>query len=140
MRTIRSLNRVGSAALFGLALGIGTATVAAAAATPVTFEANNPWAQMRGSLSHDAFKQDYTVAGHAGMTLALRLFSKNPNVYLKVTGPGSRKPLLDTIKTGETTWSASMSADGEYTVEVYTLPEITKSGEDSPYALQVGIY
>lgn len=141
MRAFRSTTSFSRAALLGLGLALGGTVIAAIAATPVTFEDGNAWSQLRGSLSQTDYKQDYTVAGHAGKTLALRLFSKSPNIYMKVTGPTGRKPLLDTIKTGETTWSAPMAADGDYTVEVYMLPEIAKAkAEDTPYALQVGVY
>jgi hypothetical protein len=70
-----------------------------------TFPANSVWAQEVGNLTHSDDSLDYTVTVAAGKTLQLNLLSRNPNVDFKVKDTSHDKVLLDTSKTGESTWS-----------------------------------
>src|SRR4051794_19047214 len=72
--------------------------------TAVTFTANSVWAQEVGNLTHSDDSLDYTVAVAAGKTLQLNLLSRNPNVFFKVKDQSQDKVVLDTGKTGESTW------------------------------------
>jgi len=107
-------------------------------ATPVTFEANNPWAQEVGTLDAQGSARDYTVAMAAGETLAVNLITQNTNVHFKVEANGQK--LVDSADTHATTWSAPVTAAGNYTVNVYADPSALPSGTRAGYALQIGHY
>jgi hypothetical protein len=130
------------------ALGVGLGLAAACLSLPafadtpvtVTFAANSVWAQEIGNLTHSDSSLDYTVAVAAGKTLQLNLLSHNPNVYFKVKDQSHDKLLLDTLKTGESTWSSPNAAATTYAIRVYIEPGAIKSGDTAKYALQVGQY
>ena len=107
-------------------------------ATPVTFEANNPWAQEVGTLDAQGSARDYTVAMAAGETLAVNLISQNTNVHFKVDANGQK--LVDSADTHATSWSAPVAAAGTYTVNVYADPSALPPGTRAGYALQIGHY
>jgi hypothetical protein len=131
-------------AAVGVSLGMAAACMAlpAFADTPVTvtFAANSVWAQEIGNLSHSDNSNDYTVAVAAGKTLQLNLLSRNPNVHFKVKDQTHDKQLLDTLKTGESTWSSPNATATTYTIQVYIESAAIGSDETSKYALQVGQY
>lgn len=107
-------------------------------ATPVTFAANNPWAQEVGTLDAQGSARDYTVAMTAGQTLAVNLITQNANVHFKVEANGQK--LVDSTDTHATTWSAPVAAAGTYTVNVYADPSALPPGTKAGYALQIGHY
>lgn len=107
-------------------------------ATPVTFEANNPWAQQVGTLDAQGPARDYTVAMAAGQTLAVNLITQNTNVHFKVQANG--QTLVDSAGTHATTWSTPVTAAGTYTVNVYADPSALPPGTRAGYALQIGHY
>ena len=128
----------------GVSLGLATACMSlpAFADTPVTvtFAANSVWAQEIGNLDHSENSLDYTVAVAAGKTLQLNLLSRNPNVNFKVKDQSHDKVLLDTLKTGESTWSSPNATATTYAIRVYIDPAAIKSGDTAKFALQVGQY
>lgn len=105
--------------------------------TAVTFQANKPWAEQDGSLAAGATAHDFTVSMAAGMTISVNLVSKNPQVHFKVQDP-AQKQLIDTSTTGSNTWSAPVATATTYTIEVYVDPTALPSGQQAPFALQVG--
>lgn len=129
---------------FGAGLGVAVACVSlpVSAGTPVavTFAPNSVWAQEIGSLDRSNKSVDYTVAGVAGKTFKLNLLTRSPNVQLKVKDQNRRKPVLDSQKTGETTWTTVNPTDTTYTIQVYIDPAAVPSGETVKYALQIGQY
>ncbi|CAM5474556.1 hypothetical protein [Rhodanobacter lindaniclasticus] len=128
----------------GLGLGLAAACVSlpvlAAAPVQVTFAANSVWAQEIGNLSRSDSSLDYTVAVAAGKTLQLNLLSRNPNVRFRVEDQTRDKRLLDTGKTGETTWTLPNATAGTYAIRVYVDPAAMPSGDTAKYALQIGQY
>jgi hypothetical protein len=128
----------------GVSLGLAAACLSlpAFAGTPVTvtFPANSVWAQEIGDLNHSDNSLDYTVAIAAGKTLQLNLLSRNPNVNFKVKEQSHDKLLLDSLKTGESTWSIPNATATTYAIRVYIDPAAIKSGETAKYALQIGQY
>jgi hypothetical protein len=132
-----------SAAL-GVSLGLAAACMSlhAFASTPVTvtFAANSVWAQEIGNLTHSGNSNDYTVAVAAGKTLQLNLLGRNPNVHFKVKDQTHDKQLLDTLKTGESTWSTPNVTATTYAIHVYIDPAAIQSGDTAKYALQIGQY
>jgi hypothetical protein len=128
----------------GVGLGMAAACMAppasAASADTVTFAANSVWAQEIGNLDPTAVAHDYTVAIAAGKTLQLNLLSNNANVYFKVTDQTHGKELLDSHKTGASTWSTPNATATTYTIQVYLDPAAVKRSEVAKYALQVGQY
>ena len=128
----------------GVSLGLAAACVALPvfAATPVTvtFAANSVWAQEVGNVDRSRHSLDYTVAVAAGKTLRLNLLSPNPNVQLKVTDQSQDKVVLDTGKTGESTWSTPNPTATSYAIRVYVDPAAMASGESAKFALQIGQY
>ncbi|MEW9573019.1 hypothetical protein ABQJ54_14775 [Rhodanobacter sp. Si-c] len=128
----------------GLSLGMAAACMSlpAFATTPdtVTFAANSVWAQEIGNLDHSDSSHDYTVAIAAGKTLQLNLLSNNANVYFKVNDQTHDKQLLDSHKTGASTWSSPNATATTYAIQVYMDPDAVKRGETAKYALQVGQY
>ena len=128
----------------GVSLGLAAAAMSlpAFADTPVTvtFAANSVWAQEIGNLDHSENSLDYTVAVAAGKTLQLNLLSRNPNVNFKVKDQSHDKVLLDTLKTGESTWSSPNATATTYAIRVYIDPAAIKSGDTAKFALQVGQY
>ncbi|MBD8899008.1 hypothetical protein [Rhodanobacter sp. DHG33] len=106
--------------------------------TAVTFQPNKPWAEQDGSLAAGAAAHDFTVSIAAGMTVSVNLVSKNPQVHFKVQD-ATPKQLVDSSTTGSNTWSAPAStAATTYTIEVYADPTALPSGQQAPFALQVG--
>ncbi|MGH8163242.1 MAG: hypothetical protein ACREP1_02785 [Rhodanobacteraceae bacterium] len=129
------------AALSTSALGLAfAAATAALAADTIAFNPGNPWTQPVGNVSKTDNFHEYLVNASAGKTLQINLVTKNPNVYFSVMPAQSHKPLTDTQKTGDTTWSTRVAMDGTYTVRVYEDADATPSGEQTKYALQVGMY
>lgn len=128
----------------GMSLGLAAAclSLAAFAATPVTvtFAANSVWAQEIGNLGYSDNSVDYTVAVAAGKTLQLNLLTRNPNVHFKVKDQSHDKLLLDTLKTGESTWSSPNATATMYAIRVYIDAAAVQSGEIAKYALQIGQY
>lgn len=127
------------AALALAATGLSPAALADAA-TPVTFQANNPWAQEIGTVEHSDPSHDYSVAVAAGKTLHVQLFTRNPNVFLKIRNDTRGKQLVDTMKTGATTWSEDVPTASTFTIHVYVDPATLERGDTVKYALQVGAY
>jgi len=128
----------------GLSFGLAAACVSlpALADDPilVTFAANSVWAQEIGNLTHSDSSLDYTVAVAAGKTLQLNLLTRNPNVRFKVEDQTRDKLLLDTRKTGESTWTQPSATAGTYAIRVYIDPAAIPSGNTAKYALQIGQY
>ncbi|MEO5831433.1 MAG: hypothetical protein ABIQ36_12790 [Rhodanobacter sp.] len=128
----------------GVSLGLVAACVSLPvfAATPVSvsFPANSVWAQEVGNVDRSNNSVDYAVAIAAGKTLQLNLLSRNPNVQFKVTDQSRDKVLLDSRKTGESTWSTPNATATTYAIRVYIDPAAIASGETAKYALQIGQY
>ncbi|HZX72167.1 MAG TPA: hypothetical protein VFE77_15250 [Rhodanobacter sp.] len=131
-------------AAIGVSLGIAAACMSlpafADAPITVTFAANSVWAQEIGNLSHSRNSNDYTVAVAAGKTLQLNLLSRNPNVHFKVKDQSHGKRMMDSLETGESTWSSPNVTATTYTIQVYIDPAAIGSDESAKYALQVGQY
>lgn len=131
---------------FALAAAIGIAGAClmlpaiADPATTVTFQANNPWTQEIGTVSHSDHSHEYTVAVAADKTLQINLVTRNPNVYFVVKNDSKGEQLVDTRETGATTWSTPNATAATYTIRVYVDPATIRSGESAKYALQVGQY
>lgn len=132
--------RIAIAAVIGVAGACFSLPVLAAESTAVAFQAGNPWTQEVGSVSHDDAWHDYTVSAEAGKTFQINLVSRNPNVFFTVKAQGERKTLVDTYKTGATTWSTQNAAATTYTIHVYVQPEAMQRGDVAKYALQIGQY
>lgn len=132
--------RVAVAAMLALAIFGLCPSALAGATTTVTFQPNNPWAQEVGSVDHYDASHDYSVAVPAGKTLHIKLYTRNPNVFLKITNETSGKKLVDTMQTGATTWSQDFVAASTVKVHVYVDPATMVQGDSSKYALQVGVY
>jgi hypothetical protein len=127
-------------ASLGLAVACLSLPALASTPVPVTFEANSVWAQEIGNLNHSDSALDYTVAIAAGKTLQLNLLTRNPNVHFKVKDQSHDKLVLDTLTTGETTWSSPNVTATTYAIRVYMDPAAIPSGETVKYALQIGQY
>jgi hypothetical protein len=125
-----------------LVLALACLSLPASANTPVTvtFPANSVWAQEIGSVSRSDNSRDYTVAIAAGNTLQINLLTRNPNVNFKVKDQTHDKQLLDSLKTGVSTWSAPNPTATTYMVRVYVDPGAIDAGQDAKYALQIGQY
>jgi len=126
----------------GLGLAAACVSLSAFAADPVavTFPANSVWAQEIGNLTHSDSSLDYTVAVAAGKTLQLNLLTRNPNMRFRVNNQTADKLLLDTGKTGESTWTLPSATAGTYVIRVYIDPAAIPSGNTAKYALQIGQY
>ena len=128
----------------GVSLGLAAACMwlPAVAGTPVTvtFAANSVWAQEVGNLDHSDNSLEYTVAVAAGKTLQLNLLSRNPNVHFRVKDQSDGKVLLDSLKTGESTWSTPTATATTYLIRVSIDPAAIDSGDTAKYALQIGQY
>lgn len=129
-----------------LGVGLGLAAVCVSlpvfADTPVsvTFAPNSVWAQEIGGLDRSNKSVDYTVAVAAGKTFKLNLLSRSPNVQLKVRDQSRKKVVLDSQKTGDTSWTTVNETATTYAIQVYIDPVAVPSGEAVKYALQIGQY
>ncbi|MBS0432071.1 MAG: hypothetical protein JSS21_06655 [Proteobacteria bacterium] len=112
----------------------------AIAADAIAFTPGNPWAQTVGTISKSDHYHDYSVHATGGKTLKINLISRNPNLYFRVTPANSGDALVDTQSNGETSWSTQPATDTDYTVRVYAEPESLRSGDESKFALQVGMF
>jgi hypothetical protein len=110
------------------------------AADAISFTPGNPWSQTIGTISRASHFDEYTVTADAGKTLQINLISRSPNLFFRVVPDGSRKPLVDTMNNGATTWTTKPETTATYTVRVYEDPAALASGDVTKYALQVGIY
>lgn len=140
MPSLRLPRRVAIVAVIGIAGVCLNLPALAAEPVAVTFQAGNPWTQEIGSVTHDDASHDYTVSAEAGKTFQINLVSRNPNVFFTVKHQGERKTLVDTYKTGATTWSMQNTAAATYTIHVYVQPEAMQRGDVAKYALQIGQY
>lgn len=140
MPSLRLPRRLAIAAVIGVAGTCLSLPVLADQPIAVTFQAGNPWTQQVGSVDRDDSSHDYTVTAEAGKTFQINLVSRNPNVFFTLKNQGERKPLVDTYKTGATTWSTQNAAAATYTIHVYVQPEAMQRGDVAKYALQIGQY
>lgn len=130
------------------ALSVGVGLAAACMSLPtladvpiaVTFAANSVWAQEVGNLTRSDDSLDYTVAVAAGKTLQLNLLSRNPNVFFKVEDQSRDKVVLDTRRTGESTWSTPNATATTYAIRVYIDSAALKYDQTAKFALQIGQY
>lgn len=127
------------------AIGVAGAcmTLPAVASTPVsvTFQGDSHWAQEVDTLSRSESSHDYAVSIDTGKILQINLITRDPNVFFKIKDETNRKELVDTYKTGATTWSAPTStAPTSYLIHVYIQPDAIQRGETPKYALQIGQY
>ncbi|MGN6314317.1 MAG: hypothetical protein ACTHMO_11250 [Rhodanobacteraceae bacterium] len=120
-----------------LAMALGSPAFCAEA---ISFSPGSPWSQTIGTVSKTDNFHEYTVTADAGKTMQINLISRNPNLYFRVLPADSRKPLVDTMKSGATTWTTKPEANETYTVRVYQDPSTVASGDVTKYALQIGIY
>lgn len=128
---------------FGLLLTCGAIALPALASQPVnvTFQPNNHWAQEVDSVSHFESSHEYTVTIATGQILQINLISRNPNLHFSVKDTATGKDLVDTFKTGATTWSTQPStAQASYLIKVYIDPAAIQQGAQAKYALQIGQY
>lgn len=124
----------------GLALAGPVTAWAATTPTTVTFTAGQSWAQEVNTVTHDDASQSYTFAVTAGNTLKINLITPNPNLFFKLTDETTHKKLVDTQKTGASTWSTEVAEPTTYSLEVYADPGSLKYGNTAKYALQIGQY
>lgn len=127
-----------------ITLGVAAACIALPAfAEPpvkVSFQANNPWTQEIGSVDRYNDSHDYSVQVEAGKTLQINLVTRDPNVFFKVRDQTAGQQLVDTFKTGATTWSTPVTTATTYVIHVYVDPDAMTRGEVAKYALQIGRY
>lgn len=124
------------------------AVAAAALASPVfadstvavTFQPNNPWTQEVGHVSRFDNYTEYSVQVQPDKTLQVNLVTRDPNVFFKVRDESTDDQLVDTYKTGATTWSTTAKAAATYTIRVYVDPAAMQRGDKVKYALQIGQY
>jgi hypothetical protein len=140
MPSFRLPCRIAAAAVIGLAGACLSFPTLADQSTAVTFQAGDPWTQELGSVNHYNSYRDYSVAVEAGKTFQINLVTRNPNIFFKVKNATSGDNLVDTYKTGATTWSVQNAAAATYTIHVYAQREAIPRGEDAKYALQIGQY
>lgn len=130
-------------AALGLLLVCGAVAIPAVAAQPVnvTFQPNNHWAQEVDSVSRIYSSHEYAVSIATGQILQVNLISRNPNLHFSVKDTTTDKQLVDTFKTGATTWSTQPStAAASYLIKVYIDPAAIQDGDQAKYALQIGQY
>lgn len=140
MPSLRLPRRFAIATVIGVAGACLSLPVLAEQPVAVTFQAGNPWTQEIGSVSREDSSHDYAVAADAGKTFQINLVSRNPNIFFTVKAQGERKALVDTYKTGATTWSTQNAAATTYTIHVYVQSEAMQRGDVAKYALQIGQY
>lgn len=121
------------------ALALAVATPAMCV-EPISFIPGNPWTQTIGSVTKTSNFQEYSFTAGGGKTLQINLISRNPNLYFRVVSADSRDPLVDTMKSGATTWTTKPATNETYTVRVYQDPSTIATGDTTKYALQVGVY
>lgn len=108
------------------------------AATPVTFEANNPWAQESGTLDSQASTREYTADIPAGQMLAVNLVTQNPKVHFKVAVNG--QTLIDSATSNTAQWTSPVAKAATYSISVYADPAALPPGTRAPYTVQIGHY
>lgn len=126
-------------------IGVSGACVvpAAIASSPVnvTFQPNTHWVQEVDTLDHYDYYHDYSVTIEPGKILQINLITRDPNIFFKIKDETSGRQLVDTYKTGATTWSAPAgTAAATYTIHVYVQPDALQRDEKPKYALQIGQY
>ena len=107
-------------------------------ATPVTFEANNPWVQESGTLDSQGSARDYTADIPAGQTLAVNLVTQNPKVHFKVVVNG--QTLVDSATTNAAQWTTPVATAATYSISVYADPAALPPGTRAGYTVQIGHY
>ncbi len=130
---------------YAIALGLalcGAVAFPAFASQPVTvtFEPNAHWVQEVDTVSRFDSSHDYSVAIPADKTFQINLITRDPNVFFTIKDETQRKQLVDTFKTGATTWSTKTTAPANYLIHVYVQPEAMQRDEKAKYALQIGQY
>lgn len=134
------LSRFAVGITFGIAAGCIALPAFAEAPVTVSFQASNPWTQEIGSVDRYNDSHDYSVQVAAGKTLQVNLVTRDPNVFFKVRNETEGNQLVDTFKTGATTWSTPVATASTYLIHVYVDPDAMTRGEVAKYALQIGQY
>lgn len=142
MFVLSSTGRAGVvlAVVLGLACAHMPTPAFAAAAIAMGFQDGNPWTQEVGSIDNDHSRRDYTFAVPAGKTLQINLLTRNPNLYFTVENVTTDDDLVDTIKSGATTWSTPVATAATFKVRVYATPGTLPRDTTAKFALQVGQY
>lgn len=108
--------------------------------TAVTFEPNNPWAQVIGKLTSGATVANYSVQIAAGETMQVNFIAQNPNLHFKVEDTAGNQTLIDSASGGAHTWSGQAATATTYKVSVYTDPATMPPGSEAGFVLQIGHY
>ena len=141
MSPFRRVPFIATAFVIGIA-GAGMAPAALASSpVTVTFQPNTHWVQEVDTLNRYDYNHDYSVAIEPGKILQINLITRDPNIFFKIKNETSGQQLVDTYKTGATTWSAPAgTAAATYTIQVYVQPDALQRDEKPKYALQIGQY
>lgn len=134
------LSRFAAGITFGVAAACLALPAFADSPATVSFQANNPWTQEIGSVDRYNDSHDYSVQVDAGKTLQINLVTRDPNVFFKVRNQTKDNQLVDTFKTGATTWSTPVTTAATFVIHVYVDPDAMTRGEVAKYALQIGRY
>ncbi|HJR10504.1 MAG TPA: hypothetical protein VJ823_03750 [Rhodanobacteraceae bacterium] len=141
MSPFHRIHFVATAFVIGVAGACMVPPAIASSPVSVTFQPNTHWVQEVDTLDHYDYYHDYSVAIEPGKILQINLITRDPNIFFKIKNETSGKQLVDTYKTGATTWSAPAgTAAATYTIHVYVQPDAMQRDEKPKYALQIGQY
>jgi hypothetical protein len=141
MSPFRRAHFIATAFVIGVASACMVPPAIASSPVSVTFQPNTHWVQEVDTLNHYDPYKDYSVAIEPGKILQINLITRNPNIFFKIKNETSDQELVDTYKTGATTWSAPAgTAAATYSIHVYVQPEALQRDESPKYALQIGQY
>jgi len=141
MSPFHRVHFIATAFVIGVAGACMAPSAIADSSVNVTFQPNTHWVQEVNTLNRYDYSRDYSVAIEPGKILQINLITRDPNIFFKIRNETSRQELVDTYKTGATTWSAPAgTAAATYTIHVYVQPDALQRDEKPKYALQIGQY
>jgi hypothetical protein len=119
MSPFRRAHFIATAFVIGVASACMVPPAIASSPVSVTFQPNTHWVQEVDTLNHYDPYKDYSVAIEPGKILQINLITRNPNIFFKIKNETSDQELVDTYKTGATTWSAPAgTAAATYSIHV----------------------
>jgi hypothetical protein len=93
-----------------------------------------------GTLGGDeSTERDYVVSIRAGQILKVELASDHPGVFFEVFAPGRDSPLVNSASSGQAHWSATLPAEGNYTVRVQLRRTAAQGADGVPYTVTLSV-
>jgi hypothetical protein len=87
----------------------------------------------------ESTERDYVVSIRAGQILKVELTAEHPGIFFEVFAPGRDTPLVNSASSGQPHWSATLPAEGNYTVRVQLRRAAAQASDGVPYSITLSV-